>query len=179
MHAGPLCNKVLFAVSSRKSKKGISPLVETDVTMSDETEEFVKAFADADKVAKEVTGLLIQTRQTIVKLKTVSTKLQTISSPEEKLALDQKEKAISQRFEQVTQQMTIILSQLEQTRDLQGLFFRLVGMQGLMSEVTQLHHDIEVTIDGIQDQVTDANFDDIGSDAPMDEDDPAGSKDKD
>ena len=134
-----------------------------------EDEEFVKAFQDADRVAKEVTGLLVQTRQTIVRLKTLSIKLQPHTTEEEKKALDLKEKEISERFERVTHEMTAVLSQLDQTRELQGLFFRLVAMQGVMSRVTQLHHEIEITVDGIQDRVSESGFDDIGTD-PMEED---------
>lgn len=135
-----------------------------------EDEEFAQAFRDADKVTKEVTKLLIQTRETILRLKTLSLKLHATATPEQQRAMDQTVKEMSARFDAITEDMKKVLSRMDQTRELQGLFFRLIAMQGIMTKVTQLHHDIEKTIDDVQDRISESGFDDIGTQESMDAD---------
>lgn len=132
-------------------------------------EDFVRAVQDADKVTKRVTGLLIQTRDTIVRLKALDMKVRATATPDEQRALDQTVKDVSERFDLVADDMRQILNQMTLVHDLQALFFRLIAMQGVMTKVTELHHDIEKTIDDIQDRIGDSGFDDIGTQESMDD----------
>ena len=147
-------------------------MAQQSASSSSEAEEFAHAFQEADKVTKEVATLMVQTSQTVLRLQRVSVRLRDVGTPEESKLLQEKVAAIVRTFEAIRVDMTSAVARLEgQARvvDLQSLFFRLIAMQGILTRVTQLHREIESTIEGIQERVSAAGFDDIGTSADADE----------